>query len=304
MGGLQANCFILPFTMPHFDICCIGHLTLDKVITPRSTAYLSGGTAYYFSKALQHFQLRYLLVTALAEEEMDMVASLRHAGIQVQVQPSTHTVQFENSYGHNTDHRTQRVPRQADSFSLDNLQQVSADIFHLGPLLANDMSLELIKALAAKGKVSLDVQGYMRKVVNEEVIPVDWPEKQLALPYIHTLKANEHELEVLTGQTDLQEGARLLAGWGIKEVVITLGSAGSVIYADDTFYHIPAYTPHAAIDATGCGDTYMAGYLYQRFKGADIDTAGRFASAMAGLKIGVSGAFDGDEEQVLALLNG
>ena len=28
------------------NICCIGHITLDKVITPRFEAYMPGGTAY------------------------------------------------------------------------------------------------------------------------------------------------------------------------------------------------------------------------------------------------------------------
>ena len=34
------------------DICCIGHITLDKIITPRRTVYMSGGTSFYFSYAL------------------------------------------------------------------------------------------------------------------------------------------------------------------------------------------------------------------------------------------------------------
>ncbi len=63
------------------------------------------------------------------------------------------------------------------------------------------------------------------------------------------------------------KSARLLADWGVKEVVITLGSMGSVIYHKGVFYHIPAYKPATVIDTTGCGDTYMAGYLSQRIKG-------------------------------------
>lgn len=25
------------------DICCIGHITLDKIVTPKQTAYMPGG---------------------------------------------------------------------------------------------------------------------------------------------------------------------------------------------------------------------------------------------------------------------
>ena len=65
-------------------------------------------------------------------------------------------------------------------------------------------------------------------------------------------------MEVLTGITDIQQGCKILSEWGVKEVVITLGSKGSVIYEDNKFYTIPAYVPAIETDATGCGDTYMA----------------------------------------------
>ncbi|RYZ94026.1 MAG: ribokinase, partial [Sphingobacteriaceae bacterium] len=214
------------------------------------------------------------------------------------IMPSAHTVYFENSYGDNPDERVQRVLQKADSFTVAQLQYVNAKLFHLGALLADDIAGNVIQDLAARGMVSLDVQGLLRKVEGTNVVPVDWPEKARLLPYIYTLKTNEHELAVLTGQDDIHTGAKILADMGVKEVVITLGSEGSVIYADGVFHIIAAYKPAVFKDATGCGDTYMAGYLYQRVKGASIPEAGRFASATAGLKAGISGPFNGTEEEV------
>lgn len=285
-----------------FDICCIGHITLDKVVTPQSTVHMAGGTSFYFSNAIKNMAIKYTLVTALAESEMKFVAELRAKGIDVNALPSAHTVYFENIYSHNVDHRTQRVLQTADPFTIEQLADVQAKIFHLGPLLADDISTELIKYLADKGIVSLDVQGYLRKVENENVRAIDWPEKREALAYIDILKANEHEMEVLTGSSDVREGSKILADWGVKEVIITLGSKGSVIYHQNTFYDIPAYLPKAVTDATGCGDTYMAGYLYQRIKNADLQTAGEFGAAMATLKIESSGPFTGAHEDVAGLL--
>jgi sugar/nucleoside kinase (ribokinase family) len=263
---------------------------------------MAGGTSFYFSNAIRNMNVNYTLVTALAESEMHVVEELRAKGIEVSVLPSTHTVYFENIYSENQDHRTQRVLQKADPFTAEHLLNIDARIFHLGPLLADDIPCELVKALAAKGKVSLDVQGYLRKVENKQVIPIDWQAKKEGLQYIHTLKANESEMEVLTGIKDVRKGAQVLFDWGVKEVVITLGSMGSVIYNGRTFYNIPAYIPAAVIDATGCGDTYMAGYLYQRIKGASLQEAGEFAAAMATLKIQSSGPFTGSREDVLSLL--
>ncbi len=286
-----------------FDICCIGHITSDKVVNTKATLHMAGGTAFYFSCAVSKLDVNYLLVTALAPAEMQYVADLRSKGIEVQVQPSAHTVYFENIYAENQDQRTQNVLAKADSFDIEPLQNVNAQIFHLGPLLADDISTELIKYLAAKSRVSLDVQGYLRKVVNKKVHAVDWPGKKEALQYVTIVKADVAELQALTGCATTEQGVRLLADWGVKEVVVTNGSGGSVIYSEGVFYTIPAYRPQIVADATGCGDTYMAGYLYQRIKGADIQQSGEFAAAIASLKMENPGPFMGTGEDVINFWN-
>jgi len=285
-----------------YDICCVGHITLDKVVTPRVTAHMAGGTSFYFSNAIRNMDVSYTLVTTLAESEMVVVEKLRAKGINVNACACGLSVYFENIYSENQDHRTQRVLQKANPFTVEQLQEIDAQIFHLGPLLADDMPVELIKELNSRGKVSLDVQGYLRKVEDKNVVAIDWADKREALQYIDILKANEHETEVLTGSKDIHEGARILADWGVKEVVLTLGSMGSVIYTGGVFYNIPAYKPSAVVDATGCGDTYMAGYLYQRIKGASFQQAGEFAAAMASFKIESSGPFTGTGDDVLNLI--
>ncbi len=272
------------------DICCIGHITLDKVITPKFTAHMPGGTAYYFAKALKNFNhAGFKLVTSLGESEMSTVDELRGEGIDVEVIPSRRTVYFENKYGENTDDRTQRVLAKADPFTNEKLQNIKARIFHLGTLTADDFSLDVIKELSGRGLVSVDVQGYLRRINGEQVVPVDYEEKREAMKYISILKANEMEMEVLTDTADPQEAARILASWGCPEVILTLGEKGSLIYSENIFYQIDAFPSQEIVDATGCGDTYMAGYLYKRSQGASIPEAGKFAAAMCTIKLGTKG---------------
>ena len=288
-----------------YDICCVGHITLDKVVTPKAVVHMPGGTSIYFSNAIRNMDVSYALVTALAEKEMYIISDLREKGIEVKVLPSAHTVCFENIYTENQDHRTQKVSQKADPFTVGQLQGIEAKFFHLGPLLADDIPVELIRTLSERGRVSLDAQGYLREVRDTHVCAIDWAAKKEALQYVDVLKANESEMLVLTGYSDVRHSARVLFEWGVKEVVITLGSRGSVIYNGQRFYTIPAYTPvTAVVDATGCGDTYMAGYLYQRIRGAQWQDAGEFAAAMATLKIESSGPFTGTEEDVLELQSG
>ncbi|MFC5412880.1 PfkB family carbohydrate kinase [Larkinella bovis] len=281
-----------------YDICTIGHITLDKVVTGQSVTYMPGGTAFYFTKALRQFEVRYKLITALAVEQQAVVDDIRRDGMDVDVLPSEHTVFFENIYSLDQDYREQNVHHTAAPFGLEEMPAVDARIYHLGPLLADDISVELLKALAQKGLVSLDAQGYLRYVSNKKVLYRDWIDKREALPHVAILKANEHEMEVMTGLDDPYAGARYLADLGVREVIITLGSKGSIVYTGNEFYSIPAFEPTAVVDATGCGDTYMAGYLWKKIKGASVQEAGEFGAAMATLKIESSGPFSGAAETV------
>lgn len=285
-------------------ICCIGHITLDKIITPRHTVYMPGGTAFYFGHAMSALGDRdFKLVTAIATSEKKSAEDLRRAGVEVTVLPSHNSVYFENKYGDNSNERTQRVLAKADPFTVDNLKDVEASVFHLGTLLADDFSVDAIEYLAGKGKVSVDAQGYLREVRGEQVYAVDWADKERALRHIDILKANEHEMESLTGLTDPRRAAVKLAEYGVKEVILTLGDQGSLIYAGGKFYEIPAYEPTDVVDATGCGDTYMAGYLHKRAHGAGIYESGCFAAAMCTIKLSKSGPFSATPAEVEAVIS-
>ncbi|MDE7412824.1 MAG: ribokinase [Muribaculaceae bacterium] len=280
-------------------ICCIGHITHDRVITPRFEIDMPGGTAYYFAKALRNLNHdNFHIVTGVAEDALNVIANLRKEGLDIEVVPSRNTVFFENAYGEDMNDRRQRVLAKADPFTKESLEGVDAEVFHLGTLLADDFSVDVIKNLSSRGIVSVDIQGYLREVEGEKVKAVDFDRKFDLLPYIDILKANEKEMETLTGTADPYESARIIAGWGAKEVLLTLGDRGSLIYSDGEFHEIPAYPVKAAVDATGCGDTYMAGYLYKRSRGASIDEAGRFAAAMCSIKLAQKGPFTGTEEEV------
>ncbi len=287
------------------DIICIGHITHDRIVTPDRDVHMPGGTSFYFSYGLRHLMgdrkdINYRLITSLAEKDMKSVEDMRREGIEVEVIPSCETVYFENIYGANQNNRRQRVRAKADPFTREKLGDISARYIVLGTLLADDFDLDALRYLSERGTLVVDAQGYLREVRGEEVHAIDWKEKREALRYVDILKVNEYEIEVLTGVTDQHRACELLAEWGVKEVLLTLGSYGSVVYADGRFYDIPAYDPLNVVDATGCGDTYVMAYVYRRLLGDDPGQAGRFASAVASIKLEASGPFCGTEADALA----
>ena len=285
------------------DLCCIGHITRDKIITPKKTVYMAGGTSFYFTYGIHPLPdvVSYQLVTKVGEGSMSEVEKIRQLGVDVKCFKSAHTVYFENKYGDNPNDREQRVLAKADPFTVEEMAGLDARIYHLGSLLADDFSPEVVRCLSEKGLVSLDVQGYLREVRGESVCAVEWKNKEEILSMTDILKLNEQEMEIVTNSKDSRTVARLLSDIGVKEVVMTFGSYGSLIYAEGQFYEIPAYEPHEVVDATGCGDTYSTGYLYCRSQGIGYEESGKFAAAMCTKKLEHSGPFDGTLEEILEI---
>ena len=288
------------------QILCIGHITHDRIITPQTPEGVdcAGGTAYYVAWAMQHLphDVSFGVITAVGSDLKHEVDKLLHKGTDIVNLGSDTSVFFENAYGENMNNRRQRVLSKAAPFTVAQLQQAEAEVFHLGTLLHDDFSPEVVEYLATKGRVCVDVQGYLREVRGQKVYAVEWRDKLRVLRCTDILKVNEHEVDVLTdGERDLHRAAHLISSWGVREVLITLGSYGSVIYDGQRFYDIPSYAPRQVVDATGCGDTYAAGYLYARAKGADCDEAGRLAAAMCTLKLQHTGPFDANIDEVRAI---
>ena len=282
------------------DVCCIGHITKDLIITPENRFSTNGGTAYYFAHAMRHLprEVGFNLVTSMAEKDRYAVDELRALDVDVTFFPSRQTVFFENSYGSDYNKRTQRVLAKADPFTPEQADEIKARFIHLGTLLSDDFSVDFIRKVSQKGILSVDVQGFLREVRGDRVYPVDWSDKEEVLPYVDILKLNEQEMVTVTGLKNPREVALRIASWGVKEVLLTLGSYGSLIYAGRRFYEIPAFSPSRLVDATGCGDTYATGYLYCRAMGMDYGDCGRFAAAMCTMKLEHNGPFDGSYQQV------
>lgn len=282
-----------------FDVCVVGHVTRDVIKTHDGIhREIPGGTAYYTSMALKSLGLDVAVITKVAQADRDRVlTALERAGIAVYCQESDVTTAFENIYpGENPDIRIQRVTAIAPPFSPNDMPPISATICHVGPLTGADISRELLEHLPTRShRISLDVQGLLRKIVDGEVRETDWREKESGFGYVDILKADEHEARILSGEDEVEKAAVTLSSLGPKEVVVTCGSRGSIIFAEGTLHRIPPVRPRKVLDPTGCGDTYVAGYLYQRLRSGDVVTAGRFAASIAAAKLECFGAFSGVE---------
>ena len=113
-----------------------------------------------------------------------------------------------------------------------------------------------------------------------------------ALPYLDFFLPNKEEAAALTGLRLPDEMADCLLGFGIKNVIIKLGKDGCLIKNQHQRYLIPAF-PAEAVDTTGAGDNFAAGFITAVLDGMELKDCGVFANAVAAVStesVGAAGA--------------
>jgi ribokinase len=113
------------------------------------------------------------------------------------------------------------------------------------------------------------------------------------LQLVDILTPNQTEAKVLTGRSPddpvrPETVARELIDNGVKEVVMTLGESGALIFTADSSLHIPAIKVPVA-DTTGAGDSFNAGLAIALASGAELEEAVRFAVVTGGLAVTCGG---------------
>jgi len=158
----------------------------------------------------------------------------------------------------------------------------SAKIFHFCSLVltapVSRAALFYALKLAKKHNLLVSFNANLRKDLMKEDTIV-WVKK--ALQYTDLFLASDDELKLVTGESDMNKGARKLK---IKKVVITMGEAGSVLYENGEKITVPAFKM-TAIDTVGAGDAFSAGIsvgLLRKYEGKKLL---QFASGVAALSI-------------------
>jgi len=152
-----------------------------------------------------------------------------------------------------------------------------AKVLHLDGLMI-EASIEAARQARARGlKVVLDA-GTMREGSLDLVRQIDVliASARFAVPLVGEHSPAEKALEALSR-------------FGPEEIVITLGSKGSVGWNRGEAVAQGAF-PVVAVDTTGAGDVYHGAYIYGLLKGWDMKTCMRFASATSALKCRAMGA--------------
>ncbi len=291
-------------------VTLIGHVCIDIIRMPGTPARQQpGGGVYYAGMALRALGMPVEIITRCAPcDEVELVAPLHQAGASVTVLASPHSTGFVNSYGPGVDDRTQQITSLADPFTIDAMPSIATRAIYFGPLTNNEIPAALIKHIAGQRQhlIALDAQGFVRRVEHQSIQAANWTEKSQILPLVDILHADIAEAAILTGTTHPEIAARRLCEMGVKHALVTLGGEGSALCHNGELLRLPAWRPTGRpwheIDSTGCGDTFLAAYLYARMHGQKFADAGRFASVATAHKLSAFGPLQTRMQTLIAAM--
>lgn len=267
----------------------MGHISLDYNTDHLDNEMKVVGGAVTFSSASAYaLGHRVAAVTKLAPADMDRAESLTIPKEDIFCLPACSSTVMRNKYfTADKERRKCTCESVGTPFTVEDIPLLDARIFHFAGLIYGDFNNEMIKKAAERYDVAVDVQTLLRhRNADGSMYFEDWADKPEMLPHIKYLKTDAAEAEIMTGQTDRREAARLLHGWGAKEVLITHNTE-VLAYDGGEFYTCPIRARNLS-GRTGRGDTTFAAYYCERLT-KDIPTSLLWATATVSKKMEAPG---------------
>jgi sugar/nucleoside kinase (ribokinase family) len=291
------------------DVVCLGILVADVLVRPvdglpdpgtlalvDSIDLRGGGCALNTSSALARLGLATAAVGKVGADPLGdfLLALLEERGVDVDgvlrdpSVPTSASVALVDSAGERT---FLHVPGANAALRTEELGEAAyaGRALHLaGALVLECLDGEPVAAVLAEARrrgitTSLDTV-FDASGRWERVLP--------ALPHCDLVTPGLAEAQAITGERDPARASARLRELGAREAVVTLGGGGCHVSADAFERHVRGCQVDA-VDGTGAGDAFAAGFLYGKLAGWPLERCARFANAAGALATTAVGAFEG-----------
>jgi len=256
-------------------LAVVGNLSRDLV----DGELRAGGAPLHAARGLRVLGRPALVAVKGADADRRLLLPpLARLGVPVLWRGGEATAAF--SFRYDGDRREMVVDALGPSWTPADLRGLErADWVHVGALARSDFPAATLAALARGRRVSFDGQGLVRPD-RTGPLELDAQYDPDVLRQITVLKLAEDEARTLVGEPT-EDALRAL---GVPEILVTLGSRGSLVLAEGRLEAVPARALDGEVDPTGAGDAFSAAYLVSRASGhAPVAAASRATALVAGL---------------------
>jgi 1D-myo-inositol 3-kinase len=260
----------------------VGHFTHDRC----GESIHIGGSAYFGASICRWLGDAVEVVTSVADDFrfFDSIQWLRPS-----VEPAHETTTFENCYMPDGQ-RTQRVFGCASRLvpRRESRSTRPFDVLHLAPVMG-EVDLGLWKRGCPARILAISLQGWLRTTRGDRENPAgravmrrDWRPQPGELSGVDVVFVSDEDL---AGDDSLLVDVCK----AVPIVVRTSGADGAEVIKRGECWRIGVY-PTVAVDPTGAGDAFAAGFLHAFASGQSLEAAGRLGSAVASIVVEATGA--------------
>ncbi len=307
-----------------FDVICVGMALVDSIIRgfdpepvsasgyrAASASLNVGGEAVNEAMAAAKLGLKTGILCALGEDEAGemVVGALRRCGVDTGLivrsgdYPTPITTMFVREDGSrrsitNGAHRHNFHPER------DSARFTDARMLILGSLFRAPFDdPEIIRSVLSAAKAAGQTVIADTKLPNFRFLKLE--DLGESLPLIDYITPNEDEARYYSGAEDPEAMADAFLERGVGNVIVKLGARGCLLKNARETVRLPACAIRA-VDATGAGDNFVAGFASEILRGSSDAEALGFANACGAICTTAVGAGTAlkSREQVLRFLAG
>jgi len=261
------------------SLAIIGHMAVDTIIHPEFTIESSpGGSAAALATAAVQFgispSIHSRIGSDLPKEWLRVLEALGVNISNIEFLEKEESLRVNYKYDDKGQANIQCNDAVNRSISPETLPKT--DGIHICPMQPANQ-VELVKEYGARDMLSINFSEYFAKEYEEMNILdlLDWGALNIVF-------ANENEGKAITKEENPEDMARKFHDAGVDVAVITQGEKGSLIFDGEDMHHVNARKVEV-IDSTGCGDSYIGGFLGEYLGSRDILRAAVAGTYMASL---------------------
>jgi sugar/nucleoside kinase (ribokinase family) len=240
------------------SLVIVGSLAFDTIETPtQRKERIIGGSCSFAALAASYFTSPQIVAVVGEDFPQDFISLMNSKGVDTRgvTREEGKTFHWEGRYGDDPNQRT--TIRTDLNVFLDFKPRLlpeyaAADIVFLGnidPDLQEDIHGQALSPrLVAMDTINLWIDSKPEALVR-------------VIKKVDIFFANDEEVKMIAGETNLIKAGRALLSMGPSLMVIKKGEHGALLMGEDFMFGVMAYPCDSVIDPTGAGDSFAGAFL-------------------------------------------